>query len=115
MAGMAASGALRALADASPEREHLTRDERVARGKAARTLTPLDSQAEFAPTSARDPVGLLSEQAATRVPELVPIRYGRMLASPMAYYRGAALPMTVDLAGTPVSGLQSSCRRVWPE
>ena len=104
---MAASSALRALADASPEREHLTRDERVARGKAARTLTPLESQAEFAPTRTRDPVGLLSEQAATRVQELVPIRYGRMLASPMAYYRGAAQPMTVDLAGTPVSGLRA--------
>jgi uncharacterized protein (DUF2252 family) len=54
----------------------------------------------------RDPIALLSEQATTRVPELVPIRYGRMLASPLAYYRGAALPMTVDLAGTPVSGLR---------
>jgi uncharacterized protein (DUF2252 family) len=103
---MAASNTLRSLADASPAREHLTRDERAARGKAARKLTPLESQAEFAPTRARDPVGLLSEQAATRVPELVPIRYGRMLASAMAYYRGAALPMTVDLAGTPVSGLR---------
>ena len=103
---MAANSALRSVADASPEREHLTRAERVASGRAARTLTPLDSQAEFAPTRARDPVGLLSQQAATRVPELVPIRYGRMLASPMAYFRGAALPMTVDLAGTPVSGLR---------
>lgn len=103
---MAASSALRASADASTEREHLTRDERVAHGRAARTLTPLDSQAEFAPTRARDPVGLLLEQETTRVPELVPIRHGRMLVSPMAYYRGAALPMTVDLAGTSVSGLR---------
>ena len=103
---MAASGALRALADASPEREHVTRDERAARGKAARTLTPLDSQAEFTAARSRDPVGLLLEQATTRVPGLVPIRHGRMLASPMAYYRGAALPMTVDLAGTSVSGLR---------
>jgi len=103
---MAASSALRALADASPEREHLTRDERAARGRAARTLTPLDSQAEFASARARDPLSLLAEQATTRVPELVPIRYGRMLASPMAYYRGAALPMTVDLARTSVSGFR---------
>jgi uncharacterized protein (DUF2252 family) len=103
---MAANGALRALADASRERERLTRDERVARGKAARTLTPLDAQAEFIRARSRDPVGLLLEQATTRVPELVPIRHGRMLASPLAYYRGAALPMTVDLAGTPVSGLR---------
>jgi len=103
---MSRSSALRALSDASPKREHLTRDERVAHGRNARTLTPLDSHAEFVPTRTRDPVGRLSEQAATRLPELVPIRNGRMLASPMAYYRGAALPMTVDLAGTPVSGLR---------
>jgi uncharacterized protein (DUF2252 family) len=103
---MAATGALRASADTSNGREHLTRDERVERGRLARTLTPRESQAEFASTRSRDPVGLLLEQATTRVPELVPIRHGRMLASPMAYYRGAALQMTVDLAETPVSGLR---------
>src|SRR5205085_9722280 len=52
-----------------------------------------------------DPVALLEEQAATRVPELVPVRWGRMLVSPFTYYRGAALPMASDLATTPVSGL----------
>ena len=104
---MATSSALRASADTSHEREPVTRDERVARGKAARSVTPLESQAEFAPKRSRDPLGLLLEQETTRVPELVPIRHGRMLASPMAYYRGAALPMTVDLAGTPVSGLRA--------
>src|SRR5262249_13192983 len=51
-----------------------------------------------------DPVSLLEEQAATRVPELVPIRYGRMLASPFAFFRGAALVMAADLARTPRSG-----------
>ena len=84
----------------------MTRDERVERGKQARTLTPRESQAEFAPSRSRDPIGLLLEQETSRVPELVPIRHGRMLASPMAYYRGAALPMTVDLATTSVSGLR---------
>jgi uncharacterized protein (DUF2252 family) len=53
-----------------------------------------------------DPVDLLEEQAGTRVPELVPIRYGRMLASPFAFYRGGALIMASDLSGTPVSGLR---------
>lgn len=85
---------------------HLSVEERVARGKAARTETPLDSHAVFAPTAERpDPVELLESQAATRVPELVPIRYGRMLVSPFTFYRGAALIMAADLAGTPRSGL----------
>jgi uncharacterized protein (DUF2252 family) len=52
-----------------------------------------------------DPLRLLSAQAATRLPDLVPVRWGRMLASPFSYYRGAALPMASDLAHTPVSGL----------
>ena len=52
-----------------------------------------------------DPISLLEEQAKTRVPELVPVRYGRMMVSPFTYYRGAALPMAADLATTPVTGL----------
>ena len=58
------------------------------------------------PDESRDPVGLLLEQAKTRVPELVPIRHGRMLVSPFTFYRGAALPMAADLATTPTSGLR---------
>ena len=54
----------------------------------------------------RDPVGLLLEQAKSRVPELVPVRHGRMLVSPFTFYRGAALPMAADLASTPASGLR---------
>jgi uncharacterized protein (DUF2252 family) len=69
-------------------------------------VAPLDSHAEFRPGPGRDPVGLLLGQAASRVPELVPVRHGRMLVSPFTYYRGAALPMAADLAGTPASGLQ---------
>jgi hypothetical protein len=85
---------------------HLTRAERQARGKAARAEVPRSSHAEFDPPSSRpDPVALLEEQAVTRVPELVPIRYGRMLVSPFAFYRGGALLMASDLAGTPRSGL----------
>jgi uncharacterized protein (DUF2252 family) len=86
--------------------EHLSRAERVARGKAARALTPLESHADFGPRRSRDPVALLLAQATSRVTELVPIRHGRMLVSPFTFYRGAALPMTVDLAYTPASGLR---------
>ncbi len=80
--------------------------ERAARGKAARAEVPRQSHAAFDPPSNRpDPIGLLEEQAKSRVPELVPVRWGRMMVSPFTYYRGAALPMASDLAGTPVSGL----------
>src|SRR5260370_4304746 len=80
--------------------------ERAARGRAARAAVPRDSHAVFQPAAERpDPVSLLERQAASRVPELLPIRYGRMLASPFSFFRGAALPMACDLAGTPVSGL----------
>ena len=86
--------------------EHLSRADRVARGKDARAVAPLESNAEFSPGPGRDPVGLLLGQAESRVPELVPIRHGRMLVSPFTFYRGAALPMAADLAGTPASGLR---------
>jgi uncharacterized protein (DUF2252 family) len=85
---------------------HLTPAERAARGKAARAEVPRASHAEFDPGPDRpDPVALLQEQAKTRLPELVPVRYGRMMVSPFTYYRGAALPMASDLATTPASGL----------
>ncbi|MGH3268237.1 MAG: DUF2252 domain-containing protein [Trebonia sp.] len=86
--------------------EHLSRADRVAKGKDARAVAPLESNAEFSPGPERDPVGLLLGQAASRVPELVPVRHGRMLVSPFTFYRGAALPMAADLAGTPASGLR---------
>jgi uncharacterized protein (DUF2252 family) len=78
----------------------------VARGKDARAQAPLESHAEFALDGPRDPVGLLLEQAKSRVPELVPVRHGRMLVSAFTFYRGAALPMAADLATTPASGLR---------
>ena len=86
--------------------EPLSRADRAARGKDARTAAPLESHAEFAPAGSRDPVGLLLSQAESRVPELVPVRHGRMLVSPFTFFRGAALPMAADLAGTPASGLR---------
>ena len=89
---------------------HPTPPERVARGKAARAEVPRSSHAVFEPPSRRvDPIKLLERQAKTRVPELVPIRYGRMLVSPFTFYRGAALIMASDLAATPRSGLTVQC------
>ncbi len=85
---------------------HLTAAERAVRGKAARAEVPLESHETFDPSADRpDPIALLEEQGRSRVPELVPVRYGRMMVSPFTYFRGAALPMASDLAGTPVSGL----------
>ncbi len=86
---------------------HPSVEDRTARGRAARASVPRSRQAEFAPGPERpDPIALLEGQAASRVQELVPIRYGRMLTSPFAFYRGAALVMASDLATTPVSGLR---------
>jgi uncharacterized protein (DUF2252 family) len=85
-----------------------SRADRVARGKSARSEVPLQTHALLVPTELRaDPLELLERQAASRVPELVPIRYGRMLVSPFSFYRGAALIMAADLAGTPNSGLRA--------
>jgi len=90
--------------DTAPGR--LTPAESAAKGKAARTAAPRVSHAAFNPGADRpDPIALLEEQAKTRVPELVPVRWGRMLVSPFTYYRGAALPMASDLARTPTTGL----------
>jgi uncharacterized protein (DUF2252 family) len=86
--------------------EHLSRAERAERGKAARKTVPLSSHADFEAADRADPIALLESQAVTRVPELVPIRYGRMLVSPFSFYRGGALIMATDLSRTPSSGLQ---------
>ena len=87
-------------------RAHLTADQRVARGRAARVEAPRSAHSRWTPRPDRpDPIALLEEQAASRVPQLVPIRYGRMLVSPFTFYRGAALIMASDLAATPVSGV----------
>jgi uncharacterized protein (DUF2252 family) len=102
---------------AAPHRSHTTsqllnvaapstRAQRAAAGKAARSEAPLEAHAQFTPAVSREPVGLLMSQSVSRVPELVPIRQGRMLVSPFTYYRGAALPMAADLATTPTSGLR---------
>ncbi len=85
---------------------YLTPQERVARGKAARAEVTRSSHAVWEPSAERpDPVAVLEQQAETRVPDLVPIRYGRMLVSPFAFFRGAAAIMAADLGPTPRSGL----------
>ena len=77
-----------------------------ARGKRARELAPRSGHGAWEPAAGRsDPVALLEAQAADRVEDLIPIRYGRMLASPFAFYRGAAAVMAADLAETSSSGI----------
>jgi uncharacterized protein (DUF2252 family) len=81
--------------------------ERVAAGRTARSQVPRSSHGKWKPAGKRsDPVALLEAQARSRVPELVPIRYGRMAASPFAFFRGAAVVMAADLGKTSVSGLR---------
>ncbi|MCX4868693.1 MULTISPECIES: DUF2252 domain-containing protein [Streptomyces] len=92
---------LRTAPDATPE-------QRAALGKAARRATPRSSHAEFEPPADRpDPLAVLEAQSATRLPELVPIRYGRMTESPFRFYRGAAAIMAADLATTGDSGIRA--------
>jgi uncharacterized protein (DUF2252 family) len=84
----------------------LTAEERVAKGRSARTPAPRSSHGAWQPAPGRpDPVAILEEQARNRVAALVPIRHGRMLVSPLTFYRGAAAIMAADLAPTPRSGL----------
>jgi uncharacterized protein (DUF2252 family) len=81
--------------------------ERAAAGRAARSVARRSAHAAWAPPANRqDPVAVIEAQDARRVPDLVPIRHGRMAASPFTFYRGAAAVMAADLATTPVSGLQ---------
>jgi uncharacterized protein (DUF2252 family) len=99
-----------AILSEAPAVPHLSVAERVARGKAARAEVARSSHATFEAAPHRaDPVAVLERQAQTRVPELVPIRYGRMLVSPFTFYRGAAAIMAGDLAATPRSGLSVQC------
>src|SRR5262245_6424022 len=88
-----------------PQVLHFTPEERSALGRTARAETPRTSHAGLDLAAGRDPVGLIDADRAQRVPDLVPIRYGRMLVSPFTFYRGAAKIMAHDLAATPRSGL----------
>jgi uncharacterized protein (DUF2252 family) len=88
--------------------KHLSLDERLNQGRAARDGTPPSCHVEWSPAADRpDPVGLLEQQDRTREPDLVPVRHGRMMVSPFTFYRGAAKIMAVDLKDTPVAGLRT--------
>jgi uncharacterized protein (DUF2252 family) len=83
---------------------------RMAEGRAERESVPLDAHREWAASAGRaDPVGILEKQNATRVPELVPIRHGRMIVSPFTFYRGGAAIMAADLSQAPSTGLRVQC------
>ena len=85
---------------------HPSVEERRAQGRGARERSPLSGHAGWAPAGDRpDPVGLLEAQNLTREPDLVPVRHGRMWASPFTFYRGAAKIMATDLKVTPTAGL----------
>jgi uncharacterized protein (DUF2252 family) len=87
---------------------HPSIDDRKAKGLEARDRASLSSHTKWAPAADRpDPVALLVEQDATREPDLVPVRHGRMMVSPFTFYRGAAKIMAADLAETPVAGLDA--------
>jgi uncharacterized protein (DUF2252 family) len=86
----------------------LNYQQRHERGRDARRLVPRGSHAEWAPAPDRpDPVELLEAQARDRIPDLLPIRYARMMASPFAFLRGSAIVMANDLASTPKSGIKA--------
>src|SRR3954463_14546370 len=82
---------------------------RMAEGRAERESVPLEAHAEWASDGRADPVGILEEQNATRVPELVPIRHGRMIVSPFTFYRGGAAIMASDLSQTTSTRLRVQC------
>jgi uncharacterized protein (DUF2252 family) len=89
-----------------PDQATLQSGESAERGRAARETTPRAAHGDWTPAPDRpDPIAVLRNQAATRLQDLVPIRYGRMLVSPFTFYRGAAAVMAADLAVTPDSGI----------
>jgi uncharacterized protein (DUF2252 family) len=87
-----------------------SQEERYAAGKALRTTCPRESHAKWkAPAARRDPVEMVLAAEKGRMPELLPLRHGRMVRSPFTFYRGSALPMAADLAATPASGIHVQC------
>jgi uncharacterized protein (DUF2252 family) len=85
-------------------------EDRLAEGRAERESVPLEAHGDWAmPDDRPDPVGILEAENATRVPELVPIRHGRMIVSPFTFYRGSAAIMARDLSCTPTTGLRVQC------
>jgi uncharacterized protein (DUF2252 family) len=88
----------------------LSQEERYAAGKALRKACPRESHAMWkAPATRRDPIEMVLAAEKGRMPELLPLRHGRMVRSAFTFYRGSALPMAADLASTPVSGIHVQC------
>ena len=85
--------------------ERVDQETRVS-GKDLRQAVARRAHASWAPRPGRDPINILQEQNARRVPDLVPVRIGRMIESPFAFYRGAAAVMASDLSSTPVTGIE---------
>src|SRR5262245_64481345 len=85
----------------------ISRAERVERGKSARAEVARSSHGELPLSKRPDPLKLLEEQSKTRLRELLPIRYGRMAASPFGFFRGAPVVMAADLANTPITGIRT--------
>jgi Uncharacterized protein conserved in bacteria (DUF2252) len=84
-----------------------SREQLYAEGKALRDSCSRLSHANWkAPADREDPVGILEASNKGRLPELIPVRYGRMLPSPFVFYRGAAAIMAADLARTPSAGIR---------
>ena len=103
---------LRRPASARGERPspRLSYEEELAAGKALRQGCPRTSHAAWKPDARRpDPVALVLEAEKGRIPELLPLRHGRMVRSAFTFYRGAALTMATDLAGTPATGVRVQC------
>src|SRR5262245_54696705 len=95
-----------ALPTSSPIKHRMI-SSRLVHGKELRQHAPRSSHAEWtAPSDRSDPVEILIRSSAHRVKHLLPIRYGRMLQSPFAFYRGAAAIMAADLSRTPITGLR---------
>ena len=89
------------------EARPMTREERIEAGRELRKETPRSTHGEWSPWAGRrDPIDVLEAQGDSRAPDLVPIRYGRMAASPFTFFRGGAAIMAMDLATTPVTGLR---------
>ena len=89
---------------------HPTQAERYAMGKSLREKCPRASHAAWQPAADRpDPVSLVLKADEGRLPELLPLRHGRMVQSPFTFYRGSALAMAVDLACTPATGVRVQC------
>ena len=101
----------RPMVDPLPDPEYLPRhslDERRVHGRDLRARVPHERHATWVPPAARvDPISMLERQGESRIEELLPIRYGRMAASPFAFFRGGAAIMAADLAGTPTGGLRA--------